>query len=353
MADGYRVAIVGCGGRGRAHARAWRSTGRCQLVAVSDVVRASAEAFAAKEGDPAAPPRVYENFAPMLRELRPDVVSVCTWPDTHADIVAAAADAGARVIFSEKPMAPTWGEARRMAEAAGRAGAILAFCHQRRFEAHFRTARNLLRAGAIGRLQRIETTCANLFDWGTHWFDMMHFYNDEHPASWVMGQIDVRSGHTVFGVLVEDQGLALVHFANGVQGLMITGTDRPYPEVNRLVGTEGVIEVQMPDGQGHSTPVRLRGRGDADFRVPEIADADRPGPGGPEGRAAADLLRCLEEGGEPELGASRALRATELIFATYEASRRRGRVDLPLGPEDSALLAMAAAGQVGFRPAGA
>jgi predicted dehydrogenase len=323
-------------------------------VAVSDVVRASAEALAAAEGDPQAPPRIYEDAGAMLAEARADVVSVCTWPDTHGALVAAAAAAGARVIFSEKPMAPTWDEARAMAAAAERAGSILAFCHQRRFEAHFVTARRLLRSGAIGRLLRIEGTCPNLFDWGTHWFDMMHFYNDEQPAQWVLGQIDLRARRTVFGVLVEDQGLALVRFANGVDGLMITGSDRQFPEINRLVGTEGVIETQMPDPQGGRwIPVRVRGRGDADFRVPDIQDADRPGPGGPEGRAAADLLRCLEQGGQPELGAARALRATELIFATYESSRRRGRVDLPLGPGDSALLAMAAAGDIGPAPEGA
>ena len=42
--------------------------------------------------------------------------------------------------------------------------------------------------------------------------------------------------------------------------------------------------------------------------------------------------------GKPELGSQRALRATELIFATYESSRRRGRVTLPLEIEDSPLL---------------
>jgi hypothetical protein len=46
------------------------------------------------------------------------------------------------------------------------------------------------------------------------------------------------------------------------------------------------------------------------------------------------------------MSARRALRATELIFATYESSRRRGRVELPLTIEDSPLLAMIEAGVV-------
>jgi hypothetical protein len=38
----------------------------------------------------------------------------------------------------------------------------------------------------------MEATCDNLFDWGTHWFDMLFFFNDETPVEWVIGQIDTR-----------------------------------------------------------------------------------------------------------------------------------------------------------------
>ena len=348
---GYRVAIIGCGARGagrtgaaRAHEhwRAYRAAGDCVLAGLADIKRDNAEAFAEEHGDPAAPPAIFEDYRAMLAEVRPDIVSICTWPSLHAPMVEAAAEAGARAIHCEKPMAPTWGEARRMAEAARRSGALLMFTHQRRFEAHFRAARRLAREGAIGRLQRVEGTCGNLFDWGTHWFDMMHFYNDESPAQWVIGQIDLRDSARVFGAPVEGQGLSLVQFANGVQGLLITGHGRPWPEVNRLVGTEGVIEVQMPGPDGKWVPVRIRGKGDADWRIPEILEVDRPGPAGPVAAATGDLLRCLQSGGDPELSVTKALRATELIFATYESSRRRGRVDLPLEISDSPLQAMMA-----------
>jgi pimeloyl-ACP methyl ester carboxylesterase len=53
-----------------------------------------------------------------------------------------------------------------------------------------------------------------------------------------------------------------------------------------------------------------------------------------------DLIDALKTGREPELSGHRALQATELIFATYESSRRRARVELPLDIEDSPLLSM-------------
>jgi hypothetical protein len=53
-----------------------------------------------------------------------------------------------------------------------------------------------------------------------------------------------------------------------------------------------------------------------------------------------DAIECLKTGEEPMLSSRKALQATELIFATYESSRRRARIDLPLDVEDSAFLTM-------------
>ncbi len=346
MADEYGVAIIGCGARGagrtgaaRAHDhwRAYAATGRCRLVALADIVPDNMAAFAEQYGDPAAPPARYADYREMLAQARPDIVSICTWPALHAPMVVAAAQAGVRAIHCEKPMAPTWAEAKAMAEAVAAAGTELIFTHQRRFESQFRVARRLLQEGAIGRLERLEGGCPNLFDWGTHWFDMFHFYNGESPARWVIGQIDAGAASKVFGVPVEAQGLAWMGFANGVQGVLFTGADRPWPEANRLVGTDGVIEVQMPVGNGQQVAVRVRAAGEADWHVPEVLPADRPGPAGSVGAATADLLSCLETGGEPELSFKKALRATELIFATYESSRLGRRVELPLAAPDASL----------------
>ncbi len=58
------------------------------------------------------------------------------------------------------------------------------------------------------------------------------------------------------------------------------------------------------------------------------------------GRGVLDLINALKTGREPELSARKALQATELIFATYESSRRRGHVDLPLQIDDSPFLEM-------------
>jgi len=65
--------------------------------------------------------------------------------------------------------------------------------------------------------------------------------------------------------------------------------------------------------------------------------------------AVLDLIDCLKTGREPVLSGRKALQATELIFATYESSRRHARAYLPLEIEDSPFLSMLEAGIIGSK----
>jgi UDP-N-acetylglucosamine 3-dehydrogenase len=328
----YRAVILGCGGRGREHAKGYAAAPNAEIVACADAVAENAQALAEKHGGAT----IYEDYRRLLEEQRPDVVSICTWPHLHREMVEASVAAGVKAIHCEKPMAPTFGDARAMHEAAEKAGVVMTICHQRRYSPSFRTARDLIRSGAIGEVAQMEGYCSNMFDWGTHWFDMFHFFNEERPAVWVMGQIDVSSPRTVFGVPVETSGLSHIAWGNDVWGLLITGRAPQTPRLGKLVeregivihGTEGRIEVGVTGGP--RLRVRQFGRADETPELPPSEDATV--------LSVLDLLHCLETGQEPELSSRRALRATELIFATYESSRRRGRVTLPLEIEDSPLL---------------
>jgi UDP-N-acetylglucosamine 3-dehydrogenase len=357
----FRVGIIGCGrrprtegstgsGLGHVHAGGYERSPDCRIVAAADISQDNLDLFCEEHHIPHG----YLDHREMLAKEDLDIVSVCVWPRLHAQMVIDAAEAGVRAIHCEKPMAPTWGEAKRMAGACQEHNVQLTFGHQRRFVKPFRTAKQLLDAERIGQLIRLEAFTSNLFDWGTHWFDMMFFYNHEEPVEWVIGQIEGHGGRPVFGVPVEGQGLSYFRWRNGVYGLMATGSDVVGPSAqsagstacaNRLVGTNGVIEVQVRDGPD----VRLRCAETAgrwqNFEFHEAGN-------GYEqwckhvGDSILDLVDALKTGREPELSARKALQATELIFATYESSRRHGRVDLPLKIDDSPFLSMLDSGVV-------
>jgi hypothetical protein len=81
------------------------------------------------------------------------------------------------------------------------------------------------------------------------------------------------------------------------------------------------------------------------WKVPKLKGVVPPG--GDTTLSVLDLIDCLKTGREPVLSGRKALQATELIFATYESSRRRARIYLPLEIEDSPLLSMLETGTIG------
>lgn len=343
----FRVAFIGCGrpfktegatgyGMSHQHARGYRASPDCRIVALADLNLENARAFQVEHGGDT----LYTDYHEMLSQEHPDIVSVCTWPHLHAQMVIDCAEAGVRAIHCEKPLAPTFGEAKRMVRVCQEHGVQLTFNHQRRFGEPFRKAKELLQAGAVGQLLRLEATTSNLMDWGTHWFDMLFFYNDETPVEWVIGQIEPRGSKKVFGLPCEGQGLAYWKFRNGVYGWMVTGFGAQPAAQHRLIGSEGIIEVGAVDG----TYLRMWAKGQSDWQTVPCAE----GLHGDEyvKRAILDLVDALKNGREPELAGRKAIQAAELTFATYESSRRRGRVELPLQIEDSPFLAMLASGEM-------
>jgi predicted dehydrogenase len=317
------------------HAAGYEASNDAEIVAAADICQENLDAFTEAHDIP----RGYLSAEAMFADESLDVVSICLWPHLHAPMTIQAAEAGVKAIHCEKPMALTFGEAKRMVEVCDAHDVQLTFNHMRRFGAPFREAKALLDAGAIGELTRLEAFTSNLYDWGTHWFDMLFFYNDETPVDWVIGQIDARGSHPIFGAMVEGQGLSLFQYRNGVMGLMVTGSKNQSLKSancgNRLIGTTGTLEVGVSGGPD----LRMR-NAETGGRWEMVAIE-----GGMHGEnlhalGILDLIESLKEGREPELAARKAFQATELIFATYESSRRRARVDLPLDIEDSPFLTM-------------
>ena len=331
-----KAGVIGCGGRGKGHARGYAASEDATVVACADPFDEPRDAFVEEFGVE----RSYTDYREMLETEDLEVVSVCTWTGMHREMIEAVAASGVKAIHSEKPMAPTWGDAKAIMKACDDNDVTITFCHQRRLEASFMKAKQLVKDGAIGDLYRLEGACPNLFDWGTHWFDMFFFYNDDIPAEWVIGQIDAEGTRDVFGTPCEGSGLSWIRYRNGIEGLLATGSAKLQGPGNRLQGTHGTIEVQV----SREIKLRVMRKGASDWEVPDLSNVARHG--NATVCSVLDLVDAVMKGHEPELSGWKALQATELIFATYESSRRRGKVTLPLDVDDSALISMLEDGSI-------
>lgn len=341
-----RIGIIGCGrplksegatgyGMAHRHMAGYMKTGSCELAAVADISRPNAEAFTAEYNPEAG---VYGDAVKMMEDARPDVVSVCLWPHLHGEVVTSIASLGPKAIHCEKPLDIHWDSCLEMDEVCRRHGVQLTFNHQRRFNLPFLKARELLDGGAIGELQRLESGWHNFFDSGTHWIDMMFYFNRDESAEWVLGQIDLRDGKRVFGALHEGHGISTFRFKNGVRATYFSGRD--HEDLGCMIrahGDQGILEIldQAPWVRVHRFDAAGWNHYDEGESIHDDLGIDR---------TVADLLDCLQTGAEPLTSSRRALQATEVIFATYESSLRQSRIDLPLEPCRSALLTLAEKG---------
>jgi predicted dehydrogenase len=360
----YSAAVIGTGpdpetqtmesfAMGYLHADGFVAHDAVDLVACADIVRENAAAFA-DEYD-IADEHIFEDYERMLDALEVDIVSIAVPPALHADIVIDCAESGVvDAIHCEKPMDLTWGGATDIAAVAEATGVQITFNHQRRFGKPFTRSKELLDSGEIGALQRIELGGLNLYDFGSHTFDMASMYVDQSRPAWVLGAIDYREEQQFFGAHNENHASATWAYENGVHGTISTGVGGDcFDGLVHLVGSAGELTI---DNQQESV-LRCRVDGDG-WRAIDVDGEDTNGPSDEDAapyvtRAIANVVDCLDEGRPSPLRAENALQSTALIFGAWESARRRGRVDDPMTMEirDNPLEAMVKSGALTPEPA--
>ena len=193
-----RVGIVGAGGIAHCHGRAAREAPEAELVAICDVSEESMGRF----GETFGVSRRYTDLERMLREEEIDILSVCTWGDSHADIAIRAARTGrVRAILCEKPISSTAAECEAMIEAAREHGVLLAEAFKFRHHPCHLRAKELIEAGEIGRVKLIRNTFTAAVDPG----------NLRPDYNWRFNR-DKRGGATY------DLGCYCIHHARFIAG---------------------------------------------------------------------------------------------------------------------------------------
>ncbi len=107
-----KVLVVGCGNMGASHARAYHKLDDFEIVGL--VSRGDSKERLSRElgGYP-----TFSSFDEALQSTAPDVVSINSYPETHADYAMRSLEAGAHV-FVEKPLANTVEESQQIVNLA-------------------------------------------------------------------------------------------------------------------------------------------------------------------------------------------------------------------------------------------
>ncbi len=152
MTTPIRWGIIGCGNvtevkSGPGFQKAQDSA----LVAVMRRDRDKAADYAQRHGVP----KLYDQATDLINDPDVDAVYVATPPSSHCQLGLAVASAG-KPCLMEKPMAMNHGECMALVEAFRRAQRLLFVAYYRRALPRFLKVRELLQAGAIGRLTSVH-----------------------------------------------------------------------------------------------------------------------------------------------------------------------------------------------------
>lgn len=334
----FRAGVIGCGSMGRAHARGYLKAPRCRVVAGAEMDPERSQKFVETSGAQ----RMYTDYREMLEKEKLDLVSVCTWPTTHCEITVAAAERRPRGIICEKPLCVTLSEADRMLEACRRNRVALATGHQHRYDAQAIQAKTWIDAGRIGDPVMFWGHCSlDLMNNGTHVVDLIHYFNGDRPARWVMGQIDCRSrakgraNHP--DMVVEDMGIGEVRYANGLRAVVELGAFAPQAYQFHLFGTEGMIDVNPPGGP----PLRLLSSSSRGWETPEVQQ-----PIDATYLKTIEFVKAVDEGREPACSGLIGRQILEVLIGIFESSRRRALIELPVQARDFPLKTMMEEGLV-------
>jgi predicted dehydrogenase len=138
-----RVGVVGCGTISDAYLKNGPRLEALQFVACADVEPANAERLAAAYGLTAL------STDALVNDRDVDVVLCLTPPDSHADVGLQAIAAG-KHFYTEKPLATSVEDARRVLDAATAAGVLVGCAPDTFLGAGIQTLRAAIESGAIG-----------------------------------------------------------------------------------------------------------------------------------------------------------------------------------------------------------
>jgi predicted dehydrogenase len=325
----YCVAVIGCGkshpGKegwaiGHSHATGYQLAAPGIRLCGVDPNPENLAAFGERFGVP--PEDLFTSTDALYTALTPDVVSICTWPKLHAAQVIEAARRGVRGILCEKPMALNGREIDAMLEACRKSGTLLAIAHQRCHNPHFKLAKKLLHAGAIGRDSVLEARVGEGWDmlsWSVHWIDIASWLFESTPASVMAGAS--HSGQRIYQHAIEDSSVVFAEYPDNRQAIFITGPAHYQKgEMVFLRGTEGMLAIS----DNHKKPLRIWNEAEGYREIMPLEDE-------PSGMHAMvlEMFAALESGASMQLDAARTAISTRTAFAAHESARLMKKIEAP------------------------
>lgn len=272
-----KILIAGLGSIGRRHFRNLIALGEKELV----LFRSNK---ATLPDDELAGYPVETDLAEALEKHRPRAVIVSNPTALHMDVAIPAAKAGCAILL-EKPIAENLARVDELRQAAAQSGSRILVGFQFRFHPTLNKARELIAAGALGKVLSVHAHWGEYLPNWHPWEDYRQSYAARadlgggvivtltHPLDYLrylLGEVQALwsfNGHVSSLELdgVEDMAEIGLRFASGaLGGVHLNYVQRPPVHRLEIIGTDGTLRwdnadgtltlLQMPDAFGAINP---------------------------------------------------------------------------------------------------
>jgi len=233
-----KIGLIGCGRISERHLEVIKELDDVTVVGVTDIIHEKAEAKSKKFGVP-----FFENMESLIKNGKPDIVTIMTPSGYHADNVIEASKYGVHIIV-EKPMSLKLDDADRMISACDHAGVKLFVVKQNRYNLPIQRLKRALDENRFGKLVmgtvRVrwcrEQKYYDQDSWRGKWaMDGGVLANQaSHHIDlllWMMGEVETvmaMSATQLAKIEVDDTAVAIVKFTSGALGVIeATTATRP------------------------------------------------------------------------------------------------------------------------------
>jgi predicted dehydrogenase len=327
------VGLIGTGAIAHKHGDSYNEIGY-RIVAVSNRGVDKGREFAKKYG---------ADYLGDYREVcaRPDVdyVDVCTFPDSHLDIVKACV-ASKKHVLLQKPIALTLEDTRAMIDLTEAAGVQLGVVSQHRFDDASIFLKKAIADGRLGKILQADGYVkwhrpqayydrpgkgtwaveggGALINQGIHTVDVLQYLAG--PVQEVVAQWQLAAAHKMES---EDIVNALVRYESGATGVLqaATAIHPGYPERMEIHGTKGSATItgdrltgwDVADDPGDDAPVATSvDSGAADPMAISLE---------PLKRQFLDFGNAVKNNTKPLLDGEEGYRALQIVLGVYESAR--------------------------------
>ena len=348
----YRVGMIGVGSMGLVHARSYLHNPYTEIVAAADTDSDNLALFTENFGVPG-----YGSYEEMLGKEQIDIAAPVLPVRANADAIVAAARAGVRAIFCEKPLTASLKDADRTVEECRSRGVYFFGGHTVRNYPQMWKAREMIEAGEIGEVQSI-----NLYDsngqGGCHWMSVVRMFAVDANADWVVGWVAGDPFSDFEGDKYTEQkgdiGVrkigGYIRFDNGMECFSQYGTTKSGIEVlcSRGVFASDGATFHLWKAKESTEGRQMADLEEVDGLFPDTKTFDDQGRFDDEGWAIPEnrlnntvqwVVDSLETGVKPRCSGDDPRKSLEICIAMRE-SHRRGHAQVKLPLEDRSLKLM-------------